>query len=84
MTWKNELIRRHEVPVTSDPIEVVHMDEDLVVVNKPASIPVSYFFHLINTQSLSSVCLLVPDSDGRAQFCFQYSFKRPLMNLQST
>ncbi|ODM99685.1 RNA pseudouridylate synthase domain-containing protein 2 [Orchesella cincta] len=33
------IVHRHEVPVTSDPIEVVHMDEDLVVVNKPASIP---------------------------------------------
>ncbi|CAG7733055.1 unnamed protein product [Allacma fusca] len=34
------IVHRHEVPVTSDPIEVVHMDDDLVVVNKPASIPV--------------------------------------------
>lgn len=32
---------RHEVPVTSQPITIVHMDEDVVVVNKPASIPVS-------------------------------------------
>lgn len=32
---------RHEVPVTSQPITIVHMDEDIVVVNKPASIPVS-------------------------------------------
>lgn len=32
---------RHEVPVTSEPITVIHMDEDVVVVNKPASIPVS-------------------------------------------
>lgn len=32
---------RHEVPVTADPIAIVHMDEDVVVVNKPASIPVS-------------------------------------------
>lgn len=43
------LYRRHEVPVTSDPIEVVHMDEDLVVVNKPASIPVS-FIYIFNHQ----------------------------------
>lgn len=32
---------RHEVPVTSQPITIVHMDDDIVVVNKPASIPVS-------------------------------------------
>lgn len=34
-------ISRHEVPVTCHPITIVHMDEDVVVVNKPASIPVS-------------------------------------------
>lgn len=39
----NEFVpyNRHEVPVTADPIEVVYMDDDLVVVDKPASIPVS-------------------------------------------
>ncbi|XP_018363185.1 PREDICTED: RNA pseudouridylate synthase domain-containing protein 2-like isoform X2 [Trachymyrmex cornetzi] len=34
------VVHRHEVPVTSEPITVIHMDEDVVVVNKPASIPV--------------------------------------------
>ncbi|KQS70600.1 uncharacterized protein Dere_GG10383, isoform C [Drosophila erecta] len=34
------IVHRHEVPVTSQPIKIVHMDEDIVVVNKPASIPV--------------------------------------------
>ncbi|CAH1175966.1 unnamed protein product [Phaedon cochleariae] len=34
------VVHRHEVPVTSQPIAIVHMDEDIVVVNKPASIPV--------------------------------------------
>ncbi|EDW63295.2 pseudouridylate synthase RPUSD2 isoform X1 [Drosophila virilis] len=33
-------VHRHEVPVTSQPITIVHMDEDILVVNKPASIPV--------------------------------------------
>lgn len=32
---------RHEVPIAADPISIIHMDEDIVVVNKPASIPVS-------------------------------------------
>lgn len=32
---------RHEVPVTAHHIAVVHMDPELVVVDKPASIPVS-------------------------------------------
>ncbi|KAH8287904.1 hypothetical protein KR018_006963 [Drosophila ironensis] len=34
------VVHRHEVPVTSQPITIVHMDKDLVVVNKPPSIPV--------------------------------------------
>jgi 23S rRNA-/tRNA-specific pseudouridylate synthase len=37
------LCYRHEVPVTNDPITIVHMDDDIVVVNKPASIPVTWF-----------------------------------------
>lgn len=42
---------RHEVPVTSQPIKIVHIDDDILVVNKPASIPVIsiwYLFHLYN------------------------------------
>ncbi|KAK3931353.1 RNA pseudouridylate synthase domain-containing protein 2 [Frankliniella fusca] len=34
------IVHRHEVPVTAEPISIVHMDGDVVVVNKPASIPV--------------------------------------------
>lgn len=34
------VVHRHEVPVTADPINIVHLDEDMLVVNKPASIPV--------------------------------------------
>merc|ERR1712045_665619 len=34
------VVHRHEVPVTAEKIQIVHMDDDLVVVNKPASIPV--------------------------------------------
>jgi 23S rRNA-/tRNA-specific pseudouridylate synthase len=32
---------RHEVPVSEEDIRIIHMDDDMVVVNKPASIPVS-------------------------------------------
>ncbi|KAL2737319.1 RNA pseudouridylate synthase domain-containing protein 2-like isoform X2 [Vespula maculifrons] len=39
-SWLRLVCCRHEVPVTSEPITVIHMDEDVVVVNKPASIPV--------------------------------------------
>ena len=34
---------RHEVPVSSEKIRIIHMDDDMVVVNKPASIPVRRF-----------------------------------------
>ncbi|KOX73140.1 hypothetical protein WN51_14627 [Melipona quadrifasciata] len=45
---------RHEVPVTSEPITVIHMDEDVVVVNKPASIPIRTKIHspIINLYSI--------------------------------
>ena len=31
----------HEVPVCAEDIRILHMDDDIVVVDKPASIPVS-------------------------------------------
>lgn len=34
------IVHRHEVPVASDKIDIVHIDNDIVVINKPASIPV--------------------------------------------
>ncbi|XP_034234906.1 RNA pseudouridylate synthase domain-containing protein 2-like [Thrips palmi] len=34
------IVHRHEVPVVASPIEIVHIDKDVVVINKPASIPV--------------------------------------------
>lgn len=33
-------LHRHEPPVTAEPIRVVHEDDDLIVINKPAGIPV--------------------------------------------
>lgn len=56
---------RHEVPVTSQPITIVYMDDDIVVVNKPASIPVSglsdchYFLYVIlyiSYDDMISIC----------------------------
>ena len=41
----NELIthrvHRHEPPVTAMPLNIIHQDEDLIILDKPASIPVS-------------------------------------------
>ncbi|KAL4154447.1 hypothetical protein QTP88_000311 [Uroleucon formosanum] len=34
------LVHRHEVPVANGTIDVIHLDDDIVVVNKPSSIPV--------------------------------------------
>jgi len=34
------VVHRHEVPVVSGTIDVIHLDDDIVVVNKPSSIPV--------------------------------------------
>ncbi|XP_059089869.1 pseudouridylate synthase RPUSD2-like [Tigriopus californicus] len=34
------IVHRHETPVLSKPIEVIHLSEDLVVLDKPCSLPV--------------------------------------------
>ena len=33
-------MHRHEPPVTAEPISTVHEDDDLIVINKPAGVPV--------------------------------------------
>ncbi|KAK5117744.1 hypothetical protein LTR85_008719 [Meristemomyces frigidus] len=33
-------LHRHEPPVTAEPVGIVHEDEDLIVINKPAGVPV--------------------------------------------
>lgn len=55
LSWLRLVCCRHEVPVTSEPITVIHMDEDVVVVNKPASIPVSGVLPELYCQK---ICLL--------------------------
>ena len=44
---------RHEVPVSSQRIDIVHMDSDIVVVDKPASIPVRIYIYKIFLITLS-------------------------------
>lgn len=34
------VVHRHEIPVASGTIDIIHLDDDIVVVNKPSSIPV--------------------------------------------
>ena len=45
---------RHETPVLSKPIDVIHLSEDLVVLDKPCSLPVSVENILIN--SVNFIC----------------------------
>ncbi|KAH7121942.1 pseudouridine synthase [Dactylonectria estremocensis] len=33
-------LHRHEPPVAADPVGVIHEDEDMIVINKPAGVPV--------------------------------------------
>jgi 23S rRNA-/tRNA-specific pseudouridylate synthase len=35
-------VHRHEPPVTDESIEIIHEDNDLVVINKPGSIQVRF------------------------------------------
>lgn len=57
LSWLRLVCCRHEVPVTSEPITVIHMDEDVVVVNKPASIPVSGVLPELYCQKEKRKCL---------------------------
>lgn len=59
LSWLRLVCCRHEVPVTSEPITVIHMDEDVVVVNKPASIPVSGVLPELYCQKKIFFCRIV-------------------------
>lgn len=47
-------MHRHEPPVTDEPITIVEKTDDLWVVNKPASIPVSYCINILTISSIIS------------------------------
>lgn len=38
---KIKLLNRHETPVLDHPIKIIYVDNDLVVLDKPCSLPVS-------------------------------------------
>lgn len=47
---------RHETPVLDHPIKIVHIDDDLVVLDKPGSIPVSsWYLHQSDDQMQQTV-----------------------------
>lgn len=46
---------RHETPVLARSIEVMHLDEELVVLDKPCSLPVSSFVRSLLLELFKSV-----------------------------
>ena len=54
-------LHRHEPPVSAQPIGIVHEDEDLIVINKPAGIPV----HPAGRYNYNSVVELMRVDRGR-------------------
>ena len=62
---------RHETPVLSKPIDVIHLSEDLVVLDKPCSLPVSVENILYYSENM--YMLFLPLSIGiamRVQKCY--------------
>ncbi|KAL7623440.1 DRAP deaminase [Parahypoxylon ruwenzoriense] len=53
-------IHRHEPPVTADPIQVLHEDEEMIVINKPSGIPV----HPAGRYSFNSVVEIMKAERG--------------------
>jgi 23S rRNA-/tRNA-specific pseudouridylate synthase len=41
-------IHRHEPPITADPIKLISMENDLIVIDKPGSVPVSIYRHFFS------------------------------------
>ena len=61
---------RHEVPVSCDKIKIIHIDDDLVVVNKPASIPVRHYAKNFCAQSTNNL----PENDLKSTCCLTKCF----------
>lgn len=51
---------RHETPVLASPLRIIHVDEELLVLDKPCSLPVSHalgpFYH--HRQALTGIWTL--------------------------
>ncbi|KAH6655625.1 RluA family pseudouridine synthase [Truncatella angustata] len=54
-------IHRHEPPVTADDVLVIHEDEKMIVINKPAGIPV----HPAGRYNFNSVVEMMKENRGR-------------------
>ena len=50
-------VHRHEPPVVDDHIDIVHKDDELVVINKPASIPVRNYCFMYGNAHMFNILL---------------------------
>lgn len=55
-------LHRHEPPVTEDPVQIIHEDEDMIVINKPAGVPV----HPAGRYNFNSVVEIMKSDRGPA------------------
>ena len=65
-------VHRHEPPVTARPLAIVHMDTDIVAIEKPPSIPVRCTVYILLQPPLVHVLWLYIGSSMwkiQAQFC---------------
>lgn len=54
-------LHRHEPPVTEEAVQVIHEDEDMIVINKPAGVPV----HPAGRYNFNSVTEIMRSDRGR-------------------
>jgi tRNA pseudouridine synthase 9 len=54
-------LHRHEPPVTSEPIGIIHEDDDMIVINKPAGVPV----HPAGRYNFNSITEIMTAERGR-------------------
>ena len=66
------VVHRHEVPVTSQKIRLIHVDDDLVVVDKPASIPV----HPCGRYRHNTVVFILGKENGLKDLCTVHRLDR--------
>ena len=66
------VVHRHEVPVTSQKIRLIHLDDDLVVVDKPASIPV----HPCGRYRHNTVVFILGKENGLKDLCTVHRLDR--------
>ncbi|GAA41186.2 RNA pseudouridylate synthase domain-containing protein 2 [Clonorchis sinensis] len=70
-------VHRHEMPVLDSPIDFIHEDDDLLVINKPASIPV----HPCGQYTLNSLTHILARQYDRRPLRFTHRLDRMTSGL---